>query len=92
MKSRDFSAPATGRRLRLTLGVYHPGSKQFRHVKGVSARVTVKNAAEQHRLWKAIENTIAGETWRSRNGESGEPVGAAAGAADAESGRVATGS
>lgn len=64
MPSKDFSAPQTGRRLRLTLGVYDPKTKQFRHVKGVSGRVTVRNAREQERLWKAIETTIATGAWR----------------------------
>lgn len=91
MRSKDFSAPQGGRRLRLTLGVYHPGSKQFRHVKGVSARITVANVAEQNALWRAIENTIAGETWR-KNGHSAEPLAPAAGPVDAGAGRVATGS
>lgn len=91
MRSRDFSAPQAGRRLRLTLGVYHPGSKQFRHVKGVSARITVANVAEQNRLWKAIEETIAGDTWR-KNGHPAEPVAPAVGPDDAGTGRVAASS
>jgi hypothetical protein len=68
MPSRDFSAGPSGRRLRLTIGVYHPPSKQFRHVKGVSARVTVKNVQEQARLWRAIEKTIESEVWRVPDG------------------------
>ncbi len=64
MATKDFS-DVTGRRLRITLNLYHAEKRQFRHVKGVGARVTVRNAAEQKRLWKAIESAIAKGDWRN---------------------------
>jgi len=90
MPSKDFSAPQAGRRLRFTLGVYHPPTKQFRHVKGISARVTVRNAQEQQRLWKAIERTIAAGEWRLPDGNP--ELATAAGPADAAAGGVPAGS
>jgi hypothetical protein len=90
MPSKDFSAPQAGRRLRFTLGVYHPATKQFRHVRGISARVTVRNAKEQAELWKAIERTIAAGDWRLPDGNP--ELATPAGPADADSGRAAVGS
>jgi hypothetical protein len=64
MPTRDFSAVAGGRRLRIALDVYKPDVRQFRHVKGVGARITVRNTEEQRRLWRAIEKTIERGDWR----------------------------
>lgn len=63
MATKDFS-DVSGRRLRITLNVYRPDIRQFRHIKGVGARVTVRNVAEQKRLWRAIEDAIGKGDWR----------------------------
>lgn len=68
-KTKDFSS-VEGRRLRITLGIYRADIRQFRHVKGIGARVTVATAAEQRRLWRAIEATIERGDWRQASGDS----------------------
>lgn len=75
--SKDFSAPQGGRRLRISLDVYHQANRQFRHVKGVGALITVRNKAEETRLWRAIEKTLASPEWRTDG--SAAPDGDAAG-------------
>lgn len=78
--TKDFSAPAGGRRLRISLDVYNPANRQFRHVKGVGARITVRNKAEETRLWRAIEKAIAGNDWRSGDDSASDPDAAGPGA------------
>lgn len=63
-KTKDFSAVAGGRRIRISLDVYRPDIRQFRHVKGVGARITLRNTDEQKRLWRAIEKAIERGDWR----------------------------
>jgi hypothetical protein len=62
-KTKDFSE-VRGRRLRISVDVYQPSNRQFRHVKGVGARITVRNAREQKQLWAVIEKAIEAGKWR----------------------------
>lgn len=73
-KSRDFSRPPQGRRLRVALHHYESEHRQFRHVRGFGALVTVKNLREQGRLWKGIEEYIERGDWKL-NAEQPEPGG-----------------
>lgn len=88
MATKDFSAPPGGRRLRVSLDVYTPHNRQFRHVKGVGARITVQNKDEERRLWRAIEKTIAAGEWRRPDAES--PAGTDLDAAGAVADRPAS--
>lgn len=63
---KDFSPqpPRPGRRLRIPVLLYDPDRKGFTTVRGMAALVTVDDEREQERLWHAIEETIAGGTWK----------------------------
>jgi hypothetical protein len=76
MAIKDFSPtpPRQGRRLRFSVHVYDPSRQGFRCVKGLAALVTVADAAEQARLWRAIEDAIGEGRWR--HGDSGSSDGA----------------
>jgi hypothetical protein len=80
-KSRDFSKPPGGRRMRIALHLYDPTTRQYRHVIGSGALVTVRNVVEQRRLWRAVENAIARGEWRQDGPpDLGDPDAAGAGA------------
>lgn len=52
------------RRLRLKAEIYNRDTRQYRHLPGIGARVTVRNVEEQNRLWREIERTIERGDWR----------------------------
>lgn len=63
--SRDFSKPE-GRRLRVAPFRYDPARRNFNSAKQLRPfLITVEDAAEEKRLWKHIERTIAGGGWRN---------------------------
>lgn len=70
-KSKDFSRPPAGRRLRIPLQLYDPASRTFKHQAGSAALITVTDMSEQKRLWKAIETTIEGGAWRNHERAAG---------------------
>lgn len=69
MASKDFSR-ATGPRLRISMGKYDPATRTFKAVKDSTGLVTVSNASEQRRLWRAIEAVIEKGEWRDGSGDS----------------------